>query len=85
MSTCLGIDVIKRADGTWTLTQPFFIDIIIQALGLNEECRAHDTHTIEILSPDNEGAPFNENWHYRSVLGILTYVASSSIIYSTMI
>jgi len=78
LSAYLGIDITKNENSTWTLSQPYLIDRILKALHLEDDSKVHDTPATEILTSDKKGEPFNENWHYRSVQGMLTYLAGST-------
>ena len=78
LSAYLGIDITKSNNETWTLSQPFLIDRIINALNLENDSKVHDTPATEILTSDKNGEPFAESWHYRSVQGMLTYLAGST-------
>ena len=75
LSAYLGIDITKNQNNSWTLSQPFLIERIIKALGLEVDSKTRDTPATEILTSDKDGDPFNEKWNYRSVQGMLTYLA----------
>ena len=78
LSACLGIDVTRNKDQTWTLSQPFLIERILKSLNLQNDSKVHDAPATETLTSDKNGNPFNEQWHYRSVQVMLTYLAGST-------
>ena len=61
LSAYLGIDITKNQNNPWTLSQPFLIERIIKALGLEVDSKTHDTPATKILTSDKDGNPFNEN------------------------
>ena len=72
----LGLQVKKEADGI-ELTQPAFIERIIEQVGLKDE-RMHDTPADTILGRDEEGQERKTDFHYRSVIGQLNYLAATT-------
>ena len=42
LSACLGIDITKNRNDTWTLSQPFLNYRIIKALNLQDYSKVHD-------------------------------------------
>ena len=78
LSVYLGINIPRNSNRTWTLSQPFLIERIIKALYLEDNSRVYDIPATEILTSDKNGDPFKEDWYYRLVQGILTYLASST-------
>jgi histone deacetylase 1/2 len=77
MAAYLGLQVTKHEDGTMTLVQPAFIERIISQCGL-DDAKMHDTPATEILHRDEKGAPRKNNFHYRSVIGQLNYLAATT-------
>jgi hypothetical protein len=73
----LGID-IKTKDGVHNLTQPKLIERIIEATGLENANTVDTPATPAPLGTDLEGAPFKEDWHYASVVGMLMYLANNT-------
>ena len=76
-SNYLVIDITKNKK-SWTLSQLFFIERIIKALWLEVDSKTHDTPVTEILTLDKDGDSFDEKWNYRSIQGMLTYLAGST-------
>ena len=77
----LGVNIDKLDDDTYHLTQPQLIDQILEDLHLNNEnvtekdtpaCSSNILHSF----PDSE--PFDNHFHYRSVVGKLNYLEKSS-------
>ena len=78
LSAYLGIDITKYRENSWTLSQPFLINRIIKALGLEDDSKTHDTPATDVLTSDKDGIQFNEKWSYRSIQGMLTYLTGST-------
>ena len=75
----LGIKVDKGPDGTITMSQPALIQRILTALDLaGENVRMHDTPANTVLFRDEDGAKRIQSWNYRSVIGMLMFVATST-------
>lgn len=74
----LGVDVRRPNDHTYELRQPYLIQRIIETLGLNDS----NEHTVPavkpLLSKDVKGKRKIETWNYRSVQGMLNYLAGST-------
>ena len=65
-------------NGPLKLTQEGLIKRVLQATGV-EDCRASFTPANkETLGTDKDGLPTTETWNYRSVVGMLLYLASNS-------
>ena len=78
LSTFLGIDVTKNDDRSWTLSQPYLIDRITKALNLEQDIKVHDTPAFSLLTLDKDGDTFSSDWYYRSLIGMLTHLSSST-------
>lgn len=82
VSTYLGVQVSKNAeDGTITLTQPFLIERILQSLGSavkDANTKRTPAQYKHILSKDEFGSARKQDWNYRSVIGMLNYLAAST-------
>ena len=61
LSAYLGTHITKNDDGAWALSQPFLIDRIIKALGLENDSRAHDAPATEMLASAKNENCFSEN------------------------
>ena len=77
MSAYLGLQVNWLKDGRVSLTQPAFIERIISSCKLKDQ-RMHDTPADNILSRDTDGLPRKNEFHYRSVIGQLSYLAATA-------
>ena len=62
------------------LQQPQLIESILQDLGLSKGSKAVKTPTLisKIITPDPEGAKFDNRFDYRSVIGKLNYLEKST-------
>jgi hypothetical protein len=78
-SEYLGIQYDEDKDtGNITMTQQGLIKKIISTIGM-ESCNPNRTPaTKEALSKDPEGEPMSDPWSYRSVVGMLLYLASNT-------
>jgi hypothetical protein len=74
----LGIDITRNADNFLELTQPGLIQKIISTCGLESESNEHQTPAATILHSDPSGPPREHSWNYRAVIGILTYLSTST-------
>lgn len=76
----LGIDIVKKDDGTIELLQTGLIDRILAVLDLDGErvaTKATPALT-ETLGKDIDGPPRKDLWNYASVVGMMLYLASNS-------
>ena len=70
--------VDKTPDGTITMTQPALIQRILSALDLTgDNVRMHDTPANTVLFKDETSAQRTQTWNYRSVIGMMMFVATS--------
>ncbi len=75
----LGIKVDKDKDGTITMTQPALIQRILNLLDLGgENVRMHDTPANKVLFKDENSENRQQSWNYRSAIGMLMFVATST-------
>lgn len=74
----LGIDIHRTADGFLELVQPGFIKKIIAVCGLQDSSMEHHTPATDILHSDSSGPPRKHHWNYRSLIGMLTYLSTST-------
>ena len=61
-----------------TMTQTGLIESIIHDLNLANDSNTKNTPSDSILYPDHHGAPCQESWNYRSVIGKLNYLAQNT-------
>jgi len=80
ISDYLGVEVQPLPNGTIKLSQPHLINQIIADLGFNERTGTKDTPASKSvkLNRDLHGAPFTEEWNYRSVIGKLNFLEKST-------
>ena len=75
----LGVKVEKRNDGTIKLSQPQLIASILKDLHLQENTKTRATPAVgAILHKDSDGDLFNNEFHYRSVIGKLNFLEKST-------
>jgi Reverse transcriptase (RNA-dependent DNA polymerase) len=73
----LGISVHRDAKSI-TLTQPGLINRILEATNMTD-CRPNAVPAaLKPLGSDPEGAPMEDTWSYRSVVGMLLYLSTNS-------
>ena len=66
-------------DSGFTMSQPGLIDTIIETLGLENDSKQHKTPAVNPpLQKHTQSEPFTENWNYRSLIGMLTYLARNT-------
>ena len=74
----LGVDVVKHQDGKVELQQKGLIEKVLKTLGM-ETAQTKQTPATQVpLRTDANGKPFNEDWSYASVIGMLLYLSSNS-------
>ena len=75
----LGIKVDKGENGSITMTQPALIKRILNDLSLLDgNCKLHDTPANVTLNKMSSGEERNQTWNYRSVIGMMMFLASST-------
>ena len=76
----LGVKIEHHKDGRISLTQPHLIDQILNDLHFQSNTKPADTpaFTTRILQPDDDGTPFDNHFHYRSVIGKLNFLEKST-------
>jgi hypothetical protein len=79
LSAYLGIQITKSPlDGSLTLTQEGLIQRVLAATGLQHSNPSSTPANKETLGTDSDGPIAQEAWNYRSVVGMLLYLASNS-------
>ena len=75
-----GIQVSTRNDKTSTLNQPQLIDSILKDMKFQNNTKEKDTPVLSsvILQKDTQGKPFNNDFHYRRVIGKLNFLEKST-------
>ena len=69
-----------RKINTIELKEPFLIQRIIEALKYNEYMTGKETPVLEnnILHKDADGPDRKQSWNYRSVIGMLNFLSTST-------
>ena len=79
LAAFLGIQVYKSSlNGSMTLTQEGLISHFLNATGLLHSHSATTPANKAALGTDFHGTPAQEHWDYRSIVGMLMYLASNS-------
>ena len=73
----LGINVTRPSTDSIELNQPALIKRIIDSIGLKDQ-RMHDTPADVVLTPDKDGPPRQDSFHFRSLVGQLNYLTAST-------
>jgi hypothetical protein len=74
----LGIDIKRNNDGFLEWKQTGLIQKIISTCGLESESNEHWTPVASILHPDPTGPSRTHDWNYRAVIGMQTYLSTST-------
>ena len=79
MNNYLGVNVTKRTDGRFKLTQPHLIQQILDGLGFTETTieKLLPASSTKLLSRDLEGTTFDDNWYYRAIIGKMNFLEKS--------
>ena len=73
----LGINITRPTPKTFKMNQPALINRIIDSLQLKDQCQ-HDTPANQTLHKDKDGEPRRMDFHYRSLIGQLNHLTSST-------
>ena len=74
----LGVQIKRNADGSVEMTQSGLIQKILNYTGMTD-CNAKGTPSgLQPLGTDSEGKPFDEEWEYARVVGMLMYLSSNT-------
>lgn len=75
----LGVKVEQNEDNSIKMSQPDLISRVIETLGLESSSKQHKTPAVSPpLHAYENGAEREEKWNYRSVIGMLTYLARNT-------
>ena len=76
----LGVSIDCFPNGLIKLSQPHLVQQIIDDLGMKDSTKPQQTPVAPTvkLHRDVAGAPYNEAWHYRSVVGKLNFLEKST-------
>jgi hypothetical protein len=79
VETFLGVKFTDHPNGSMTMTQPSMIDQVLKALGLSDDSKCHKTPaTSPPLHAHKDGAERTERWNYKSVIGMLIFLAKNT-------
>jgi hypothetical protein len=80
MEKYLGVDIQKLGNGEFVLRQPFLIQRILEALGIEPAMTNKQSVPVigPLLSRDTDGPVRKGSWSYRSVIGMLGYLQGST-------
>ncbi|CAJ1940544.1 unnamed protein product [Cylindrotheca closterium] len=73
----LGIKFDKRKAGSVELTQTGLIDKVWEAARMTD-CNPNQIPATGPLGKDPDGEPMNEEWNYRSIVGMLMYLLTNT-------
>ena len=74
----LGIQIEKKGDKEFYLSQPGLIQKILTTSGM-ENCKKVDTPAeVKAIGKDINGKPFDEEWDYASVVGMLMFLGQNT-------
>jgi Reverse transcriptase (RNA-dependent DNA polymerase) len=76
----LGVKIDRLPNGLIKLSQPHLIQQILTDLGMNEATKSQPTPAAQSvkLNRDANGAPYTDDWHFRSVIGKLNFLEKST-------
>ena len=79
VATYLGVDVKRSSDGsTIELRQPYLIQRILECLKVTDANHKTTPSVKPLLHKDTDGSERKDNWDYRSIQGMLNYLAGST-------
>ena len=78
MEQNLGLMFTHNADHTFRVSQPILVNRIVDSIPGMKNARGAKSpvSTSMILTKDQDGEPRAEQWHYRSVIGMLNYLVN---------
>ena len=81
MEVYLGLQIDSHDDNSFTVSQPFLVDRIIETIrGMKDAKIAKSPAvTTDILTKDVNGTPRKETWNYRSLIGMLNYLVNCTL------
>ena len=77
----LGVNIERRDDGTFHLTQPHLIDTILKEMRLhsdNVSVKTTPAAVSAILKRDSDGIAFDGHFNYRSIIGKLNFLEKNT-------
>ena len=78
METYLGLQIDSHDDNSFTVSQPFLVERIIESVRGMSDARIVKSPavTTNILTKDLDGKKRNDDWNYRSLIGMLNYLVN---------
>ena len=77
LASYLGVEIAHHKDKSLNLKQTFLTASIIGALGLTDG-RQKSTPASKTIGKCHDDSPFNDDFNYRSVVGMLLYLGNNS-------
>jgi len=76
----LRIQIENNSDGSITMSQPFLLKRIIEALPSLKDANPTNIPALltVMLTKDKDGKPRKGTWNYRSVIGMLNFLTNST-------
>ena len=74
----LGIRIAKTGPREFMLTQTGLIDKVLKTSGMNHSTSVRTPAHVTPVGSDKDGAPFDEDWDYAAVIGMLLYLSGNS-------
>jgi hypothetical protein len=74
----LGIRIQKQGDGKFLLTQAGLIEKTLKAADMEDAHRVLTPASTTPIGADRNGALFNEDWDYATVVGMLMYLSATT-------
>jgi len=77
----LGVNIERRDDGTFNLTQPHLIDTILKEMRLhsdNVSVKTTPAAVSAILKRDSDGIAFDGHFNYKSIIGKLNFLEKNT-------
>ena len=75
----LGLSIERDRKGeTLSLTQTDLIDCILEYMSMENSTIKYTQADKHPLGKDEAGAPYMEDWNYRSIVGMMLYLAGST-------
>jgi hypothetical protein len=81
LSDFVGVNITRNDNGMITLSQPKLIEQILSDMRLTEnnvKTKNIPMKSTDILRRHQDSEPFDENFHYRSIIGKLNYLEKGS-------
>eukprot|EP00957_Ditylum_brightwellii_P043545 3301368-Ditylum_brightwellii.AAC.1 len=75
----LGVEVVKKDCKLFELQQPYLIKKIVDHIGLMPDVKCRENPVcLPLLHKDLDGLKHKQSWHFRSAIGMLSYLWDTS-------